>query len=155
MTVIAIRFAWMRQMKQPLGVPCNGAEGSEGSELCLSLWLSKSFLQLMMRLWGTCCFNGEYCIFHILSLLISFLLLFLLSLFLFVLCSSLCLCVCASFKLSSGTVFSPWGFVDSYPPSYSCRRYWQYLTARAQPLTPYCYEQWASCKQHPLLSVYL
>lgn len=65
----------MRQMKQPLGVPCNGAQGSEGSQPCLSLWLSKSFLQLMMRLWGTCCFNGNtayftFCLFLVSSLLL-------------------------------------------------------------------------------------
>lgn len=51
---------------------------------------------------------------------------------------AVCLCVymCASLNLSSGAVFTPWGCVDSYPPAYSCRLYWQSLTARAQPFTP-------------------
>lgn len=55
-------------MNQSLGVPCSGAQGSEGSQSCLSLWLSLFLnlrLQLMMRLQGTSCFNGSSAYFTI------------------------------------------------------------------------------------------
>ncbi len=148
----------MRQMKQSLGVPYNGAQGSEGSRPCLSLWLSL-YLNLSSNWWwgsgGHAALMG---ILHISRSLfrLSFLPFFSTPfLYFYVRFLARSIRVCASFKLSSGTLFSPWGFVDSYPPSHSRRVYWQSLTVRAQPFTPHRYQQWASCKQRPLLSAYL
>lgn len=41
---------WTRQMKQSLGVPCNGAQCSKGSQPCLRLWLSP-YLNLSTHWW--------------------------------------------------------------------------------------------------------
>lgn len=46
---------WMRQMKQSLGVLCNGAQCSKGSQPCLCLWLSP-YLNLSTHWWQS---SGE------------------------------------------------------------------------------------------------
>ena len=145
-------------MKQSSGVLCNGAQGSKESQPCLSLWLSL-YLNLPSNWWWGS--GGHAALMEILHIsrsifLLSFLPIFLNPFLYFYLCSHLCsLCVCGSLKLSSVTVFSPRGLVDSYPPSQSHRLHWQSLTARVQPFTLHCYQQWGSCKQRPLLSAYL
>lgn len=134
MTIIAICYEWIRQMKKSLIVPCNAAQGSEGSQPCLSLWLSLYLNLSFSRWWGSGGHAALMGILHISHFLFPSLLQ--ISLLLFALSSLLCLCVHASLKPSSREALTPLGRADSHPPSHSCRLHWQSFTARAQLFTP-------------------
>lgn len=65
-------------------------------------------------------------------------------------------CACPLEAWRSEMVFSlPVSFANSDSLSPDRGLCWQCHTARAWPFTPHRYQQWDSCKQHPLLSAYL
>lgn len=123
-------------------------QGSEESQLCLSLWLSLHLNfphKLKTKLLGKYYINGNAISHFLFSLssCIQFLYIF------FSVSACTCVCVCC---YTSGVVFTPRGCVDSCLPSCSCRLCWQSLTARPLAFIPN-HTTINSLKQHLLLSV--
>lgn len=141
---------WMKQMKQSLGVLCNGAQCSKGSQPCLRLWLSP-YLNLSTHWWQgsgeraalmgktayfpsfLCHFFSSYLpLYYLCSLLLGF------------------LCVaqlCTSIFLHEGLLTADFSVPDRIPLQYSQHG--------LSLFTPRHYQQWTSCKQHLLLLAYL
>lgn len=107
------------------------------------------FLQLKTRLGGSAALMGINAFFFFYFLYtFSFLLSFLPILF-----AQLCLCL--RLLTVHKHYLSHEGVLTAVHPSRSPGLYWQSLTARTPPFIPHHYQQWTSCKQHPLLSAYL